>query len=1045
MPDLITLADDLKNMPDQWLSMQAQQPTGVVPPYLVVAEMQRRQKLRSGANRAQAPQSSVSDDLIRSLQARMPPAQGLPPGSVPTQATPPGMPPPNLGGGGQTAMGTPAPGSPTPPGNMRMPGPVGMADGGSVGEATNQDDDNEESILDRWRNMAQRLSSASNAVRTDLGLPADPDAVTPLARILPSGQPAESTPQQRPVLPTVNLLRQSTGQPPLERVSGPVTSRLAGDNTVPSPVQAGRPPALATYQPFDTRRFPSAAPPQLPSVLQQLVHEAARQNNLDPAVLTSMILAESSGDPSAVSHKGAIGLMQIMPETAADYGITDPRQLLDPATNIFTGARVMSQLVHQYRGNIPMALAAYNAGPGAVQKYKGVPPFDETHRYLDRVMMTANSLRTAGGQVPLVIPPSNLRGRLSGPIRESQSPAGPTTMSFSLPGTQEETGSETAQPSPQGEGTSAPGGTAAPGATAPGTVETAQQAVARQAVAPWEPAEPESVKQRRRQWELAQQAYQPYDPKTAYSKDNLKWISDAYRELAGPPPDYTKYQQALDNMLVEVQRRMNPTIGDTLMQFGAALMGSHSHRFVQALGEAGAQSYAMSQQAQAAARKDYQGLLQAGANLQDKANEYREKMASFGMNQLGMLQQAGLTANRAELTRIEKLQSQYETAASQWESKKTALIEKEKNHVAYATERGWNVPPDTLPSVFNMTQLTRENPKTALQDWKAIGSNAAPAKFTGDDQALEAGIRKAAYEAGVDLSGKEHVTINDIPQFATINGQRVNLQDRAFEYTGLNKAQRVIQPKKEELKAMSPDSLKYLATLVLNKQPLPSYLGANRYLMAAVQNLAADMAKEKGLGDNDVLLMEQMAAKSNQQAAAKLNNMYQMVEGFSDTLKLNSQQLLANAKQVSDLGAPVLNMPMRELQKNYRGDTRVSNFIASLLPVQKEIARILNTATMNGEVTQQAQGEIRKALGEDFTFNQLQSAMRIFLNDVSNRHMAYGKRLYDLQHRSVVGNNVMEMAPINENEKKLQDYMQKFNKTEDEARKIFADRGIFVP
>jgi hypothetical protein len=135
MPDLIQVADDLKNMPDQWLGMQAQNPTGVVPPYLVVAEIQRRQKLRSGASKAQAPQSSVSQDLIRSLQARMPPAQGLPPGSVPPEAVPPGMPPPNLSGS-PGSLGPSAPG--TPPASMRMPGR--MAAGGSVDDDNNQDD-----------------------------------------------------------------------------------------------------------------------------------------------------------------------------------------------------------------------------------------------------------------------------------------------------------------------------------------------------------------------------------------------------------------------------------------------------------------------------------------------------------------------------------------------------------------------------------------------------------------------------------------------------------------------------------------------------------------------------------------------------------------------------------------------------------------------------------------------------------------------------------------------------------------------------------------
>jgi hypothetical protein len=175
MPDLIQVADDLKQMPDQWLAMQAQQPTGVVPPYLVVAELARRQKLRSA--RSQPPQqSSVSQDLIQSLQARMPPAQGLPPGSVPPQAVPPGMPPPNLSGAGGPSspggFGPPAPG--TPPANLRMP--ARMWDGGDVREDDEEDDDEDNglvmpsrflpSVVDRFPTYRQTVSSLQSPINS---------------------------------------------------------------------------------------------------------------------------------------------------------------------------------------------------------------------------------------------------------------------------------------------------------------------------------------------------------------------------------------------------------------------------------------------------------------------------------------------------------------------------------------------------------------------------------------------------------------------------------------------------------------------------------------------------------------------------------------------------------------------------------------------------------------------------------------------------------------------------------------------------------------
>src|SRR5262249_17037426 len=114
-------------------------------------------------------------------------------------------------------------------------------------------------------------------------------------------------------------------------------------------------------------------------------------------------------------------------------------------------------------------------------------------------------------------------------------------------------------------------------------------------------------------------------------------------------------------------------------------------------------------------------------------------------------------------------------------------------------------------------------------------------------------------------------------------------------------------------------------------------------------------------------------------------------------------------------------------------------------PVKKEIGRILNTASMNGEVTLSAQREINEALGKDFSYDMLMGALKIFLNDVNNRHMAYATRLHNLQRRSVVGNDPLEAIPINENEKKLQEYMEKFNVSEPEARAEFAKRGVFLP
>lgn len=109
---------------------------------------------------------------------------------------------------------------------------------------------------------------------------------------------------------------------------------------------------------------------------------AASDFGVDRALLRAVIHAESAFNPLAVSSKGAQGLMQLMPGTAGDLGVTDA---FDVAQNIRGGARYLAQLLQAFKGDTQLATAAYNAGPGAVQKYQGVPPYDETQFYVQRV------------------------------------------------------------------------------------------------------------------------------------------------------------------------------------------------------------------------------------------------------------------------------------------------------------------------------------------------------------------------------------------------------------------------------------------------------------------------------------------------------------------------------------------------------------------------------------------------------------------------------------------------------------------------------------
>jgi len=124
-----------------------------------------------------------------------------------------------------------------------------------------------------------------------------------------------------------------------------------------------------------------------------IIADAALASGVDPYLLTAVIAVESGFDPSAVSPKGAVGLMQVVPATGIRYGVraaSSPevaRQLTDPVINVRTGARYLGALLRRYPNNLMLALAAYNAGEGSVAKYgETVPPYDETRAYVARVL-----------------------------------------------------------------------------------------------------------------------------------------------------------------------------------------------------------------------------------------------------------------------------------------------------------------------------------------------------------------------------------------------------------------------------------------------------------------------------------------------------------------------------------------------------------------------------------------------------------------------------------------------------------------------------------
>jgi soluble lytic murein transglycosylase-like protein len=122
------------------------------------------------------------------------------------------------------------------------------------------------------------------------------------------------------------------------------------------------------------------------------IAEAAELYRLDPNLIRAIILAESAFNPFAVSRAGAQGLMQLMPELAEELNVLDP---FDPRQNIFGGARYLRQLLDMHNGNVNLAVASYNAGPGAVDRYNGVPPYRETRNYVKKVNAFLKSSKRA--------------------------------------------------------------------------------------------------------------------------------------------------------------------------------------------------------------------------------------------------------------------------------------------------------------------------------------------------------------------------------------------------------------------------------------------------------------------------------------------------------------------------------------------------------------------------------------------------------------------------------------------------------------------------
>ena len=146
--------------------------------------------------------------------------------------------------------------------------------------------------------------------------------------------------------------------------------------------------ALAPQNPVVSVETEFRLPPEW--AFETLIQEAALRHHLDAALIRAVVAAESAFDVFAVSPVGALGLMQLMPALAEEMGVQDP---FDPRENIMAGSRYLKQLLDAHEGDVSLALASYNAGPGTVELYGGVPPYPETQQYVKSI--TERLARTA--------------------------------------------------------------------------------------------------------------------------------------------------------------------------------------------------------------------------------------------------------------------------------------------------------------------------------------------------------------------------------------------------------------------------------------------------------------------------------------------------------------------------------------------------------------------------------------------------------------------------------------------------------------------------
>jgi soluble lytic murein transglycosylase-like protein len=186
----------------------------------------------------------------------------------------------------------------------------------------------------------------------------------------------------------------AAGSPPVQQPAptSATTSFSTALQNATTPTSFAAQAAATTASPTSTSSSLPAGTPYAAEITQ-----AATANGVDPALLAGLVKQESGFNPSAGSGAGARGLTQLMPGTASGLGVTN---ILDPVQNLNGGAKYLKQQLDAFGGDVTKALAAYNAGPGAVQRFGGVPPYSETQNYVRIVQANAAAYRAGSTSTP---------------------------------------------------------------------------------------------------------------------------------------------------------------------------------------------------------------------------------------------------------------------------------------------------------------------------------------------------------------------------------------------------------------------------------------------------------------------------------------------------------------------------------------------------------------------------------------------------------------------------------------------------------------------